>query len=144
MKRLTALLCLMTLAWNTALGSIGGILFCEHEGGNEHWISKAAHGQEAHEECSHPNEASLGEKDLLRNDCNSCTDIEIEARKLESVSPNFNRIVIKAPLVIAWATTTQAITIPETRFARELKSPRVPHIVWNTTLQFTDTVLFLC
>jgi hypothetical protein len=144
MKRLTAILCFLTLAWNTALGSIGGILFCEHDGGNEHWISKVAHGQEAHEECSHPNETSPSEGVLFRTDCNSCTDIEIEAKDLDAVLKKFDRSGLKAPLVIAWAAITQAITFPEVRFARELQSPRVPNIVRNATLQFTDTVQFLC
>ena len=144
MNRLTAILCLLTLAWNTALGSIGGVLFCEHDGGNEHWISKAAHAQEVHEECSHPNKTTPSEGVIFRTDCNSCTDIEIEAKDLDAVLKKFDRSTLKASFVIAWVAITQAITLPEVRFARELQSPRVPDIVRNATLQFTDTVQFLC
>jgi hypothetical protein len=143
MKALASILCLFSVVANAAFGFSGGYLFCKHDSGDEHLVSRAAHLQEAQSECFHASSSSEFGHGTELADCNSCTDTEVEMNtSLDDATQSQERSVVKAPSVTEFV-LFECFDLPSLscRIAEALPA-RAPPTVFTATVQYTATVQF--
>lgn len=138
-----AILCLFTIAINTAVGSMSSVLFCKHDSGDEHLVSKAAHLQEINSEGCHVSGSSaFGHSDEIE-DCRGCTDTEVETKSpLDDATQSQERSVIKT-LFVTEFTPFENFDLPSVSCRIVKVHPaRAPPSVFAATIQFATTVQF--
>ena len=142
MKTFGTLLCLATIAISTALGS-SAMLFCKHETGNGHLVSKAAHATEKHGQWCTSSEHAGSQKSA--SSCDSCTDTQVESpNSLEDIAPASERSPVKTPLIAEFVFAAALLEIPSARSAQSSKPARAPPASTPSARDFyTETVQLL-
>ncbi len=143
MKFFATALCLLTIVVNTATAFSGGSLFCKHETGDSHLVSKAQHESQAHLENCHnlTSESNVGH--APGESCKSCTDTEIENKAaLDKASPNNDRTVVKSPAVALYVLPEIPLAAPRPQSIQKEVSARAPPVVHAAVQHFTTTVQF--
>lgn len=143
MKYFATVLCLLSIVVNTATAFSGGTLFCKHETGDSHVVSKAQHESESHVESCHSltSESKVGH--TPGESCTSCTDTEIETdASIGKASPSSERSVIKCPAVALYFIPEIPLATLPPQLIEESVSARAPPLVHAAAQQFTTTVQF--
>jgi len=143
MKFFATVLCLLTIVVNTATAFSGSMLFCKHETGDSHLVSKAQHESKSHLESCHSltSESKVGHTPGVS--CKSCTDTEIEKQTvLNKASPSNDRTVVKNPAIILYFLPEIPLAAARSQSVEESVSARAPPIVHTAVQHFTTTVQF--
>jgi len=142
MKFFTTALCLLSIVVNSAAAFSGGMLFCKHETGDSHVVSKAAHYSESHVDNCH---GAAGEYPLEHghaDSCNSCIDTEIESKAdLDKAPPGSDRSLVKSPAAVFSVALDNALEIPTPRLIAGLHPARAPPISEYTVAVHIETTV---
>jgi len=143
MKFFATALCLLTLVVNTATAFTGGVLFCKHETGDSHVVSKAVHESGSHLDSCHSTGAKLEKGHNHPESCNSCTDTEIENKSdLDKAAPSNDRSLVKSPATLVCFTLENALELPTPRLiAKSYPARAPPSIEYTLAVHIETTVL---
>lgn len=141
MRAIGTALCAAAIAVGATFGS-GSALFCKHESGKGHLVSKAEHASEEHGDwCS---STSAGGAQTAGGECDSCTDTELEPLKsLGDVAPTAERAIVKAPQAVDFAYVTVALVLLSPRSNPPAEPTRPPKWIPFTRDLYTETVQLL-
>jgi len=143
MKFSATAFCLLTIVVNTATAFSGGSLFCKHETGDSHVISKAAHESESHLDSCHSPAAELELGHDHPQSCNSCTDTEIENKSdMDRATSGSDRSLVKSPAALLCIVQQTALELPTPRISEESHPARAPPIFeYTLAVHIESTVL---
>ncbi len=144
MKRFAAILCLMTLAWNISLASVGGMLICSHEDGNEHWVTPVAKADTPNDECCHHDEHSQLAGSTEEAECHPCEDVEVNSPDLDDATANAQRIALKAPIAIECAIFALEPLLSTPNYTLKSHPLRAPSLIQSATREFTHSIRINC
>jgi hypothetical protein len=142
MKIFTAMLCIIALAANTALATLGGISYCVEKDIN----GRVSYGcvRESPDPCCPDRDTRSKAFAQLLIDCDICVDGEVEASDLVDATSSFNRITVKAPLAITWISSAQWIRQRAEYYLEQRLPDRVPPAQLRASQQYADTIQFRC
>ena len=144
MKRLTAILCVCALAWNTAIASVGGMVYCVDKEIDEHQHLTGISVAGGEESCC-SSELSNSPKELryLIN-CDLCIDIIIESADLENAKLSVDRVTAKALPLFECDFQNFAAKSGEQRLELKQSTGRIPLTPLGAITQYAATIQFRC
>lgn len=144
MKPLASFICLLSIAFNTVLAYSGGVLFCEHETGDSHLVSRADHAAESHDEACHVENKLASNDHASDEECDSCTDTEVETKaSLEKATLISDRSLVKFPATLAFVSLDERIATPPVCLLVLSSIPtRAPSTVYSAIKHYTDTIQY--
>jgi len=139
MKRIAAILCFFAIAWNTALASVSGIVYCIDKSLDEQPDTAV---QASYVDCMDvcPFE-SRTTSSPLPFECELCIDFEIDADELKNSNLSGERIAIKAPLAIEWIPLA-ILSISQEEFTYTSLPPRAPALERSASREYASTIQF--
>ena len=144
MKRVTAILCVCALAWNTVLASVGGMVYCVDKEIDEHQHRTKMSVADGEDSCC-SSELSPSPKDpRYLMDCDLCIDIIIEPADLENAKPSVDRATAKALPLFECGFQNLAAKSGEERLELKQSTGRIPLIPLGAITEYATTIQFRC
>jgi len=144
MKSFIALICIITIALNTALAGVGTIIICQHVEGNSHLVTDEAHEEADHGECCHHEIGAAADTTQSEEDCDDCFDTAVESNSLDDAISSIDRITVKAPQALPHLLAEPLIAQAETHLVKAFPASQGLFPANQSAFEYTETVQFRC
>ena len=144
MKRLTAILCVCALACNTALASVGGMVYCVDKEIDEHQHLTSMSVAGGEESCCSSELSHSPKEHRYLMDCDLCIDIIIEPADLENAKPSVDRVAAKTLPLFECGFQNLAAKTGEQRPELKQLPARIPLVPLGAITQYAATIQFRC
>lgn len=101
MKRFASIFGLVAIVLNAAMGYSSTMLFCEHETGVSHLVSRLDHAGASHQESCHSHSKTLEGEHSPDAKCDTCTDTQVDSDDSQDLLRASSQDRILTPPVVA-------------------------------------------
>jgi len=144
MKFFSAIFCIFAIAANTALASIGGLVYCIDRQIEEHPSHSGTAVGNGEDACCPVELYSSTQELRFSIDCECCIDIKIEPFDFKKANPSVKRIAAKAFPEIDLSSLDLAIFIGEKCVEQKQLTVRAPPIPSGASFEYAATIQFRC